>query len=124
MKTKIFNTIVILLCLTEIVNAQIKVFDGGNVTVGSTIKPSLGARLQVTGNTLFTESNLSIASAAYIRGMNSYSTASSPDYTWYNNSNTGTFHPAPGNTIGFSINEHEVMRLNSNLHVLIGHTDD
>jgi hypothetical protein len=55
--------------------------------------------------------------------LNRYSTVNSPDYTWYNNVNTGFFHPDT-NTIGFSTNGHEVIRLNSNANVLIGNTGD
>jgi len=40
-------------------------------------------------------------SKAFIRANNGYSSASTPDYTWYYNDQCGIFHPA-GNVIGFS----------------------
>ena len=43
-------------------------------------------------------------SKAYIRANNAYSTATTPDYTWWYNDQCGIYHPA-GNTIGFSANE-------------------
>jgi hypothetical protein len=113
----------ILFFLTGFVNAQIKVFNGGIVSVGSTLTPAYGCRLQLVGNSVFTENNQTIESAAYIRGLNRYSTASAPDYTWYNNDNTGIFHP-DRNMICFTTNGAEVMRLVSNGNVLIGHTYD
>jgi hypothetical protein len=39
MKTKAVISAIILLCITGIVDAQIKVYDGGNVSVGSTLPP-------------------------------------------------------------------------------------
>ncbi len=49
--------------------------------------------------------------------------ASSPDYTWYNNLTSGIFHPA-SNTICFTTNGNEVMRLVPSRNVLIGNTGD
>jgi hypothetical protein len=123
MKTTTFISTFFLFCLTGFVNAQIKVFDGGKVSVGSTITPAWGCRLQVSGNSVFTEDASNIEFAAYIRGLNCRSSASNPDYTWYNNDNTGIFHPAT-NTICFTTNGAEAMRIVSNGNILIGHTSD
>lgn len=41
-------------------------------------------------------------SAAYIQSKNGYSSQSSPDYTFWNDTDTGMFHPTPGNILGFS----------------------
>lgn len=60
------------------------------------------------------------ASAAYIRQVNAYSTASTPDYTWWNNDQVGIFHPA-SNVIGFSVAATEIMRI-TNANVGIGAT--
>lgn len=46
-------------------------------------------------------------SKAYIRANNGYSTATTPDYTWYYNDQCGIYHPA-GNTIGFSASGEKV----------------
>jgi hypothetical protein len=40
-------------------------------------------------------------SKAFIKARNGYSSATTPDYTWYYNDQCGIYHPA-GNTIGFS----------------------
>jgi hypothetical protein len=101
--------------------AQIKVYNGGNVSVGSTISPVSGCRLQLIGNSVYTENTSTIESAAYIRGLNRYSTAIAPDYTWYDNLNTGIFHPGSG-VIGISSNGTEVMRIAYGGNVLIGNT--
>jgi hypothetical protein len=50
-------------------------------------------------------------SKAFIKSRNGYSTATTPDYTWYYNDQCGIFHPA-GNTIGFSASG-EKLRLSS-----------
>ena len=123
MKTTTIVSVIFLFCMAGIVNAQIKVFNGGNVSIGSTISPVTGCRLQLVGNCIFTENNLSIESAAYIKGLNRFSAANSPDYTWHNNLNTGIFHPAT-NTICFTINGSEIIRLAPNGNILIGTTTD
>ncbi len=93
------------------INAQIKVFPSGNVALGQLNGESINTRLKVVGNSLFTSSIFLPISAAYIRGNEQFSTASNPDYTWYNNDQTGIFHPQ-GDVIGFSIAGQEHMRLN------------
>ena len=47
-------------------------------------------------------------SKAYIRANNGYSTATTPDYTWWYNDQCGIYHPA-GNTIGFSASGQKVL---------------
>ena len=91
-------------------------FTNGSVGIGTSSPKS---KFQVIGNSTFSESTNSITSSALIRGMNSYSTATTPDYTWYNNDQTGMFHPA-SNTIGFSIGGTERMRISSDGYVGIG----
>ncbi len=92
--------------------------DGGTVGIGTTTPH---AKFQVVGNSVFTGTTESITTAAYIRGLNTYSTATTPDYTWYGNDLTGIFHPAPNN-IGFTINGTEKMRIAANGNVGIGTT--
>ena len=46
-------------------------------------------------------------SKAFIKSRNGYSTATTPDYTWYYNDTCGIYHPA-GNTIGFSASGEKV----------------
>ena len=71
---------------------------------------------------------VSANSKAYIRANNGYSTAATPDYTWWYNDTCGIFHPA-ANTIGFSVGNNEMGRfttdglgigeddIDANLHV-------
>jgi len=66
--------------------------------------------LQVVGNSTFTETANSITSSAYIRGSNSFSTPTKPDYTWFNNDLTGIFHPGP-DVIAFTVGGAETMRI-------------
>lgn len=83
--------------------AQIKVFDNGRLIVGG-IQPPL-MEMQVIGNTFFSSEYESYSvnlSGPMIRGQNRFSSASSPDYTWYNNDRTGIYHPN-FNMIGFTL---------------------
>jgi hypothetical protein len=79
----------------------------GYVGIG-TISPQ--TNFQVKGNALFSSiATGSPTSAAYIRGNNGFSTALLPDYTWWNNDQTGLFHPAT-NVVGLTIGGTEAMR--------------
>lgn len=109
MKKIIF--ILIFVSLTTNIFSQIKVYSGGNICIGPAVIPS--AKMQIIGNSVFTATTSSITTAAYIHGANTYSTAQTPDYTWYNNGSTGIFRPSPGNAIGFSINGVEEMRIDN-----------
>lgn len=87
------------------INAQLRVSSSGNVGIGVT---SLGSKLHVKGNGLFVSSTSSITSAPYIRGTNAYSSVTTPDFTWWNNDQTGLYHPGAGK-IGVAINGVERM---------------
>jgi hypothetical protein len=76
-------------------------------------------RLHVVGNAVFTQTPISPTSAAFIRGSNGFSHAGRPDYTWWNDDQTGVFHPGTGE-IGFAIGGAEKMRINNNGEVGIG----
>ena len=92
-------------------------FFTGNLGVKTGIPVS---DFQVVGNSTFSANTTNaITSAAYIRGMSNYSNANTPDYTWYKNEKTGMFHPAT-NTIGFSTNGVERIRINQDGRVGIG----
>ena len=81
--------------------AQIKVHDNGNAIIGSTSTPSSGYKFQIVGQSAFTATNTSITSAAMIRGNNGYSTATTPDFTYYGDTTTGIFHYAQS-ILGFT----------------------
>lgn len=92
-------------------NAQVKVFNGGNTIVGSTNSPISGAKLQVTGTTIYTTATGTVTPsfAAYIRATNGNSATSTPDYSWNTDNTTGIFHPA-ASTIGITLGNSEKFR--------------
>jgi hypothetical protein len=124
MKTKIILCF-IGLAMTLSSYSQIKVFAGGSVSIGSTASPAGSGmnHLIVGSKTAFPSSTSTFTSVAVIRGNNAYSGATTPDYTWWGNDQTGFFHPAQ-NIIGFAINGAETMRLNGSGNLLIGSTTD
>jgi len=100
---------------------QIKVFSDGKSSIGSSVSPtSFGlGHLVIASSTGFLSSTLQQVSSPMIKGNNSYSIASAPDYTWLGNTNTGLFHPAI-NTMALSTNGVESMRLFNDGTVSIG----
>lgn len=117
MKTKLF---LFAFCIgfANIVFAQLKVVAPGNVGIGTSAPQ---AKLHLVGNAVFSL-NPSLGTtdrAPLIRGANTYSTASTPSYTWYNNNNTGIFNPIH-DVIGFSVAGVERMRINNTGNVCIG----
>ena len=111
MKTKNFFLLIIFITTSFSLNAQIKVFSGGGVSIGNTCTPTSGTKQQVFGNIIFSSSQ-SPGISAFIRGNYENSSATNPDYTWFNNDQVGLFHP-DSNVIGFSTNGVERMRLTS-----------
>lgn len=117
MKTRIFLFIVCFV-FANLSMAQLKVVTPGDVGIGTSAPQ---AKLHVVGNAVFSASSSlgTSARAPFIRGANTYSTASAPSFTWYNNDNTGIFNPTH-NVIGFSIAGSEQMRINNSGNVCIG----
>lgn len=87
-------------------NAQLKVTSTNKIGLG-TINPL--EKLHVVGSGVFSLSS-SANLSPFIKGTNSYSTATTPSYTWYTDQNTGIFHPATA-YMGFSVNGSESMLL-------------
>lgn len=100
-----------------VVSASNSVVIGNSVNVGIGTSSPTYAKLQVVGNSVFSATATAFSgatSAAYIRGNDVFSTATSPDYTWFNADQTGIFHPAT-TVIGFCTNGYgEVMRITNN----------
>lgn len=101
---------------------QIKIWPGGTTVVGSTLTSGSASKLHVVGNSTFSGSNTAPTSSAFIRGISTYSTATSPDYSWSGDDQTGFFHPTGSQTIGITIFGTEAMRINSSRNLLIGQT--
>lgn len=104
-------------------NAQLKLYSTGNISIGSISQPPANVELQVVGNTLFSDSSAATVSSAYIKGLNTFSTDSLPDYSWWGDSLTGIFHPSL-KALAFTNGGNETMRLSSSANILIGSQTD
>lgn len=97
------STLTFILLSVHSLYGQLKVYDTGKLILGD-INPPL-TEVQIIGNTFFTK-NYEIyspdLSGPMIRGNNRYSTSLTPDFTWYNNDQTGFFHPS-SNVIGITL---------------------
>jgi len=86
--------------------------------VGIGVTSPLG-KLHVVGDlSVFSSTSTPIFSAA-IRGNSNNSAANLPDFTWYNDHQTGIYHPS-GSVIGFANGGTESMRIESTGKVVIG----
>jgi hypothetical protein len=118
MKTIIISTI--LLFVIAYGNAQVKVFSGGKVTLGSTFDPTnKGVNHMIVGGKTTFSDNTSFSYCAMIRGNHMSSTASQPDYTFWGDDDCGMFRPNT-NTLAFSTNGLERLRISSTGNVGIG----
>jgi hypothetical protein len=92
---------------------QVKVSPVGALSVGSATNPFTYCMFRVVGGySQFCENTGIPTSSPMIRGRNSYSVASAPDFTWWGNDQTGIFHPSV-DVIGFSIGGSERVRIAS-----------
>ncbi|MFI5148198.1 MAG: hypothetical protein ACHQRM_00580 [Bacteroidia bacterium] len=91
----------------------------GNLGIGSTGPAEAPtAKLQVGGDFLVSATGTS--GAAYIQHTASgNSSATNPEFTWYGNTNTGTFHPG-SNMLAFSNNGVEAMRIGNGTNPFVG----
>ena len=107
----------------SVVNASNSIVLGNAANVGIGTNNPVYAKLQVVGFSIFTATNTAFTGttrAPYIRGNDTYSTATTPDYSWYNSDQTGMFHPA-ASTVAFCANGvGETMRINGSGNVGIG----
>lgn len=72
---------------------------------------------------IFTQNMSILDKSAMIRsGLTSHSTQTTPDFTWFNNNTTGIFMPS-ANTIAFTNNGTESVRINSSGYVGIGNSN-
>lgn len=89
---------------------RFRINQDGNV--GLNISSPL-AKFHMNGSALFSNIAGNPTSAACIRGNSAYSTATTPDYTFWNNDQVGMFHPG-SNMLAFSVSGAEKMRIHSN----------
>jgi len=68
--------------------------------------------ISFTKDTVFNNTTTSLISAARIKSTNAYSGPSSPDYSWFGNTNTGIYHPG-NNIIGVSVGGSQRVIINS-----------
>ncbi len=113
MKQKIY-LLFVLIFISNLSYSQIKVFPNNKISFGTTVSPAnFGIDNLFIGNKIaFADTATAIASSALIRGSNSFSSKTNPDFTWYNNDHTGFFHPNLG-IIGISINGTERCRIDN-----------
>jgi hypothetical protein len=94
----------------------------GNIGIGSgftsTGTSAVLERLHVLGNGVFSSTTGTPTSSAKILGINTYGTASAPEYTWYADENSGMFHKS-ADVIGFTTNGTERMTLKNEGTVVI-----
>jgi hypothetical protein len=112
MKKSFLTHICAILFMSQISNAQLKISSNGNMLFGASSATIGTSKFQFIGGTgvLFTASSTASASSPLILGKNTWSSATSPDYTWYGNTNTGIFH-AITNNISFATAGVERLRL-------------
>ncbi|HTB05769.1 MAG TPA: tail fiber domain-containing protein [Bacteroidia bacterium] len=115
-KVKFLIVLTIACAFTKLTNAQLYMNSAGGVSIGSASSAPSGVGLQSYGNALFNTTYGGTGSSAYIVAENngSYPTsASAPDYTWWNDLGTGIYHPWWAN-IGFTCNSTESMDITQN----------
>jgi hypothetical protein len=86
-----------------------------NGNVGIAVSAPL-AKLHVNGWALFSNGGASPVSAACIRSNSGYSTATTPDFTFWNNDQVGMFHPG-SNMLAFAVGGAEKLRIHDNGNV-------
>jgi hypothetical protein len=115
--------IVSLLLFFSVSNAQLKLYSNGSLSIGSITQPPVGSELQVTGNSLFSNNTGVIASSAYIKGTNIFSTVANPDYSWWGDTATGIYHPGL-NVMAFTTGGKATMLLSPGNNIIIDSSFD
>ncbi len=116
--------VLLLTCVAFSATSQIKIFPGGLQSYGSTTSPAYGEKHHFAGKVVVSETASPSSACILLRdnGGTNVSSATSPDYTWLGNDQTGIFHPA-SNTIGFTVNANEKFRI-ATYSMLLGSTTD
>jgi hypothetical protein len=84
----------------------------GNTNMMMKIDPSQNRTFLYTDLILSSTRTLPTTSALLLRRNSTFSTSTTPDVTWWNNDQTGIYHPG-NNIIAFSISSTQMMRLTS-----------
>jgi hypothetical protein len=124
MKMKNKKVVYAILFLTVAVTsskAQLKVHTSGDISAGGTFTPV--EKFHVLGNGIFSTTTSFPNSSTYapmIRGGNGATTSvSTPDFSWYNDNQTGFFHPAAWQ-IGITLGGTQRVHFDYNGNVGIG----
>jgi len=92
----------------------------GNLNLMMIMDPSSNRAFMYTDLVLSSTRILPTTSSLYLRRSSTFSLPTTPDITWWNNDQTGIYHPA-NNIIGFSINGTQISRLTS-VGLIVGGT--
>lgn len=106
-------------------NAQLKVFQNGTTSVGTLEEKGTSEvkaeQLRVLGNSIFTSKwvkSYEQPAGAFIRGNHEFSGPTNPEYSWFNDQETGMYHPNYG-VIEWTVLGEKAMKLNAIGHLTV-----
>ena len=107
---KKYSFVVFLVVFSLFSKAQIKLFNNGDIAIGSITTPRQS--IELMGNTLFTKSATTLTSSPLIVGENGFSDKGNPSFTFYGDDKTGIFHNA-FNSLGLTVGAKSRILLNN-----------
>jgi len=117
---KSFLFLVAFVIMLQVCNAQIKVFSGGKVSIGSTTDPgSVWVSHLIKGDYTAFTSGTTFTTCALVKGNTGYSSHSAPDFTFWGDLNTGIYHPGE-DKLSFSTGGNERYKIDNANHLFTG----